>query len=115
MIIYGIKSCDTVKKATTWLKENNIDFEFHDYKTKGISKEKLSDWCRQVGFEKLVNKKGTTWKALDDSLKTTITNELAAIDLLKDKTSIIKRPVLEQDGKVLAVGYNEEEYSRLIN
>jgi arsenate reductase len=112
MTVYGIKNCNTVKKALDWLNENNIEFEFHDYKAKGISESKLKEWSKQVGWESLVNKKGTTWRQLEDSVKDNVTNQTQAIALMKDKTSVIKRPLIEQDGKVLALGFDEQTYSK---
>ena len=115
MIVYGIKNCNTVKSALNWLKENHIHFDFHDYKTKGISEDKLKEWSKQVGWEKLVNKKGTTWRQLEDEVKNSITNEKAAIALMKEKTSVIKRPLLERDGTVVLLGFEVAEYdSKLI-
>ncbi len=111
MIVYGIKSCDTVKKTTDWLKSKNKAFEFHDYKAQGISKEALQNWISQIGWEPLVNKKGTTWRDLDDATKKSITDANSAIALMMEKTSVIKRPVIENNGKVLAVGFNEAEYA----
>lgn len=80
--LYGIPSCNTVRKAMNWLKDNDIEFEFHDYKKKSIDKKILQQWVAQVGWETLINKKGTTWKDLDISLQTSITNEALAIDLM---------------------------------
>lgn len=113
MIVYGIKSCDSVKKATTWLKEKNIKFEFHDYKAEGISEAKLKNWSKQVGWERLVNRKGTTWRALNEEAQLKVTNEKAAVALMKEKTSIIKRPLIEKNDQVMAVGFNEEEYKKV--
>jgi arsenate reductase (glutaredoxin) len=112
--VYGIKNCDTVKKATDWLKKNKIDFEFHDYKTQGISTDKLKDWCNQTGWEKLVNKKGSTFRQLDEETKSKITNETAAISLMTEKTSVIKRPVIEKNGKFLVLGFDPKEYEKLL-
>ena len=113
MIVYGIKNCNTVKLATTWLKEKNIEFEFHDYKTKGISDVKLKNWSKQIGWERLVNKNGTTWRQLDEDVQAKVTNEKTAVALMKEKTSVIKRPLVEKDDQVLAVGFNEEEYKKV--
>jgi arsenate reductase len=110
MIVYGIKNCDTVKKSLQWMKGKNIAFEFHDYKAKGISEKKMKEWSKQVSWESLLNKKGTTWRQLDDSVKAKITNESAAIALMMEKTSIIKRPLIEKDDKVLVLGFDEKEY-----
>jgi arsenate reductase len=108
--IYGIKNCDTVKKALNWLKTNNIAYEFHDYKSKGITEHKIQSWVNQVGWEELINKKGTTWRQLDDVYKGSITNEAAAISLMLDKTSIIRRPIIEHEGKLITIGFDEQEY-----
>jgi arsenate reductase (glutaredoxin) len=113
-IVYGIKNCDTVKKATDWLKKNKIDFEFHDYKTQGIRSDKLKDWCEQTGWEKLVNKKGSNFRQLDEKTKSGITNEAAAISLMTEKTSVIKRPVIEKNGKLFVLGFDLKEYEKLL-
>jgi arsenate reductase (glutaredoxin) len=110
--IYGIKNCDTVKKALTWLKNKKIDFEFHDYKSQGISPAKLKEWCGQKSWEILVNKKGTTWRQLEEKIKNKITDEASAISLMADKTSIIKRPLIEKGGKIVMLGFDEEEYEK---
>ena len=110
MKLYGIKNCDTVKKATDWLNKNKIPFEFHDYKKSGITATKLSGWCKQVGWERLVNTRGTTWWQLDESVQKKITNEKAAVSLMKENTSIIKRPLLEVNEKVILLGFDEDEY-----
>lgn len=110
MIVYGIKNCNTVKSALEWLKKKKIDFEFHDYKSKGITEAKLKDWSKQVGWESLVNKRGTTWRQLDEATQKKIINEKAAIALMLEKTSVIKRPLIEEKGKVLAVGFDDDEY-----
>jgi arsenate reductase len=111
-IVYGIKNCDTVKKALQWLNSKNIAFEFHDYKSKGISASKLKEWCKQKGWESFVNKKGTTWRQLDEAIQKKITNESSAISLMIDKTSMIKRPLIEKNGKIVALGFNEVDYEK---
>lgn len=110
MIIYGIKNCNTVKSALEWFNRNKIVFEFHDYKKLGIAEFKLKEWCKQVGWESLVNKRGTTWRQLEEAVQMKITNEKSAIALMMEKTSVIKRPLIEKNGKVLVVGFDEEEY-----
>ncbi len=111
MIVYGIKNCDTVKKALNWLKANNKIFEFHDYKKEGITTEKLQSWCSQVGWENLLNRRGTTWRKLDEETRNAVTDETQAVNVMLTNTSIIKRPVIEKDGKVLMVGFDEASYS----
>lgn len=112
MTVYGIKNCNTVKSALDWLKKKKIEFDFHDYKSKGITEAKLKAWSKQVGWESLVNKRGTTWRQLDEATQKKITSEKAAIALMLEKTSVIKRPLIEEDGKVLALGFDEQEYRR---
>jgi len=111
MIVYGIPNCNTVKKAQDWLKANKIAYEFHDFKKQGISEAKLKAWSEQVGWQQLVNKKGTTWKLLDSSIQETVTTEKVAIALMQEKTSVIKRPVLETENGIL-LGFDEALYSQ---
>jgi arsenate reductase len=113
MIIYGIKNCNTVKSALAWLKKHDVAFEFHDYKGKGITDEKLKSWSKQVGWENLVNKKGTTWRQLEEAVQKKTNNEKAAQLLMKEKTSVIKRPLIERDGKIIALGFDEEIYRKI--
>lgn len=112
MIVYGIKNCNTVKSAVEWLKKNKIEFEFHDYKKSGITASKLSDWSKQVGWESLVNKRGTTWRQLDEPTQKKVTSEKTAIALMLEKTSVIKRPLIEENGKVVLLGFDEDEYTK---
>jgi Spx/MgsR family transcriptional regulator len=114
MIVYGIKNCNTVKSALDWLRKNKIEFEFHDYKSKGITDAKLKSWSKQVGWESLVNKRGTTWRQLDEKVQAKVTSERAAIELMKEKTSVIKRPLIESDDKVLLLGFDEGEYRKVL-
>jgi len=114
MIVYGIKNCNTVKNALDWLNRHKVDYTFHDYKKSGVTDAKLKDWIKQVGWESLVNKRGTTWKQLDESVKDAVTNQAAAIALMKEKTSVIKRPLIEVDGKVIALGFDENVYKEKI-
>ena len=94
MIVYGIKNCNTVKSAIDWLKKNKVEFEFHDYKKSGITAAKLSEWSKQIGWESLVNKRGTTWRQLDEAVQKKVINEKSAIALMIEKNSVIKRPLI---------------------
>ena len=114
MIVYGIKNCNTVKSALEWLNKNKIEFEFHDYKKSGITETKLKAWCKQVGWESLVNKRGTTWRQLSEADQKKVANEKAAIALMLEKTSVIKRPLIEEDGKVMLLGFEEETYKQAL-
>jgi Spx/MgsR family transcriptional regulator len=111
MKIYGITNCDTVKKALTWLKTNQIDYEFHDFKKLGVSADKLYEWDAKAGYETFLNKKGLTWKQLDTDLKDSIKTADDAVSLLREKTSMIKRPVIE-DGGFLFFGFDENVYKQ---
>jgi Spx/MgsR family transcriptional regulator len=111
MKVYGITNCDTVKKALTWLKNNNVDYEFHDFKKLGVSDEKLNEWNDKAGYEKFLNKQGLTWKQLGPTVKESVTGAPEALTLLKQKTSMIKRPVIE-DGGFLFFGFNEDVYKQ---
>ncbi len=114
MTVYAIKNCNTVKVALEWLTKNKIEFEFYDYKKAGITTAKLTEWSRQVGWESLVNMRGTTWRQLDESVKKSITTQKAAIALMMEKTSVIKRPLIEEKGKVVLLGFDEEAYRKTL-
>jgi len=110
--IYGIKNCDTMKKARTWLDKRGVTYAFHDYKTEGIDKARLEAWAKVVGCEVLLNKTGTTFKKLPDKDKDGIT-EKKAIALMLAQPSMIKRPVLDIGGK-LTVGFKPEIYEKVV-
>lgn len=95
-----------------WLQKNNIDFSFHDYKLQGISKEKLEDWCTKLGWEVIFNKRSTTWRELPETEQLKVINQQAAIKVMLANNSIIKRPVIEQNSKLI-VGFNETAYKGL--
>ena len=109
--IYGIKNCDTMKKARTWLESHKVAHDFHDYKASGIDKTTLEGWAKKVGWEILLNRAGTTFKKLPDADKEGL-NEKKAIALMLVQPSMIKRPVLDAKGK-LTVGFKPEEYKKL--
>lgn len=113
MILYGIKNCDTVKKARSWLDEHKIEYEFHDYKTAGITGKHLRTWVKQIEWQQLVNRSGMTWRKFSDEQKAKIVDDDTAIALMLTQTSVIKRPLVEVDGKVKALGFSVEEYTRL--
>ena len=114
MIVYGIPNCNTVKKARTWLTDNGIDYEFHDFKKQGVTAEKLQQWCAVFGWEVVLNKKGTTWKKLAPEQQAAVKDEKSAIAVLLNNTSMIKRPVVEQQGKPILISFDEELYSKLL-
>ncbi|OHX14327.1 ArsC family reductase [Chromobacterium sphagni] len=108
--LYGIPNCSTVKKARQWLADNGIDYHFHDFKKQGIDAERLQAWTQQVPLAKLLNRQGTTWRALADDSKAAADDAAGAIALMQDKPSVIKRPVLDLDGKV-GVGFSEADWT----
>jgi len=107
--IYGIKNCDTMKKARAWLDGHDVAYAFHDYKASGIDKGRLESWSKTVGWETLLNRAGTTFRALPDKDKQAI-SEKKAIALMMAQPSMIKRPVLDVSGKLL-VGFKPEQYA----
>ncbi len=115
MKLYGIPNCGTVKKARDWLATNGIDYEFHDFKKQGVTEALLSGWMKQIGWQKLLKKTGPTWGQLPDAVKTSIKDDASALALMLEKPNVIKRPVLEHKGKVLATGFSGQgdEYKNL--
>ena len=117
--IYGIKSCSTMKKAFTKLDDLGISYDFHDYKKQGIDKETIQRWVDSLGIDKVLNKRGTTWRKLDDSQKQAADASLDnAIDLLVENTSMIKRPIIEgeradKNQLILLCGFDEVEFERV--
>lgn len=107
--IYGIKACDTMKKARAWLDDQGIAYAFHDYKAAGIDAKTLQGWAKKVGWEKLLNRAGTTFRKLPDTDKADI-DEPKALALMLAHPSMIKRPVLEH-GRDLIVGFKPEDYA----
>ena len=110
--IYGIPNCDTIKKARRWLDSHNVEYTFHDYKKSGVPDKKLKKWEESVGWETLLNRRGTTWQKLDDKIKSNISAK-SALKVMFDNPSAIKRPILES-GKKLLVGFNEKDYEEII-
>ena len=108
--IYGIKNCDTMKKARAWLDKRGVAYEFHDYKTAGIERSQLEHWSSDVGWETLLNRAGTTFRKLPEKDKDGLT-EKKAIALMAAQPSMIKRPVLHVGGKLL-VGFKPEQYEK---
>jgi Spx/MgsR family transcriptional regulator len=108
-IVYGIRNCDTMKKALAWLDGHKVDYAFHDYKRAGIDKARLERWVKQAGWETVLNRAGLTFKKLADADKTGLT-EAKAVALMLAQPSMIKRPVVEK-GAVLLVGFRPEEFA----
>jgi arsenate reductase len=113
IVIYGIKNCDTMKKARAWLDKHGVDYAFHDYKTAGIERERLETWAKKVGWETLLNRAGTTFKKLPEKDKDGVT-EQKAIALMLAQPSMIKRPVLDLGRDRLLVGFKPEAYEAAV-
>jgi len=109
--IYGIKNCDTMKKARAWLDKHGVAYAFHDYKTAGIERERLEKWEKEVGWEVLLNRAGTTFRKLPDQDKAGL-NAKKAMALMLAQPSMIKRPVLDLGGGKLLVGFAPEQYQK---
>ncbi|SCK21408.1 ArsC family reductase [Vogesella sp. LIG4] len=107
--LYGIPNCDTVKKARQWLTAQDLDYTFHDFKKQGVDAALLQRWIAGIGLDKLINRAGTTWRALSDAEKAQADSNEGAIALLQAKPSIIKRPVLDNAGK-LSVGFKADTW-----
>ncbi len=107
--MYGIPNCDTIKKARKWLDANGIEYRFHNYKKDGVPEKELRHWVKDQGWEILLNRRGTTWRKLDESIRNNI-DETSAIQVMLDNASAIKRPVLV-DGKQILVGFDADTYA----
>lgn len=111
--LYGISNCDTIRKARKWLTQQKVDYVFHDFRKDGLNEKQLSQWVKKVGWEILLNKRGMTWRKLDDKTKNNV-DEKSAIKIMLKNPAIIKRPVLET-GKILEVGFDEDHYRELLD
>jgi Spx/MgsR family transcriptional regulator len=114
MKLYGIPNCTTVKKARSYLEERGVAYEFHDFNKHGVTEKMLSAWLQQTGWQKLLKKTGPTWEKLPGAVKASIKDDASALKLMLEKPNVIKRPVLEQDGKVLATGFDEATYTKIL-
>jgi Spx/MgsR family transcriptional regulator len=106
--IYGIKNCDTMKKAMSWLNDHHVDYRFHDYKIAGIDEAHLKSWCDKLGWETVLNRTGTTFRKLPDAAKQNL-DQSKAIALMLEQPSMIKRPVLDL-GPLLLIGFRPDAY-----
>ena len=113
-IIYGIRNCDTMKKARAWLDSHGVEYTFHDYKSVGIERAKLERWAKKVGWETLLNRAGMTFRKLPEKDRNGVT-EAKAIALMLKQPSMIKRPVLELDGGKMLVGFRPEQYREALS
>lgn len=110
--LYGIKNCDTVKKARDWLADRQIQYHFHDFRIDGLTEMQVRQWIDVIGLEALVNKRSTTWKALDESAKADF-NEQTAVSVIVENPTLIKRPLLDT-GKQQMTGFKAADYERVL-
>jgi arsenate reductase len=108
--VYGIKNCDTVKKACNWLTKNKFDYQFHDFRKEGLNQTKVNQWSSKVDWKVLLNRRSTTWRKLSDDEKDSI-NKTNAIKLMTEQPTLIKRPVIEHNNNVM-VGFSEDTYKQ---
>ncbi|HBR1718167.1 ArsC family reductase [Klebsiella sp. GG_Kp174] len=112
LTMYGIKNCDTIKKARRWLEAHQIDYRFHDYRADGLDRAQLDTFFAELGWQALLNTRGTTWRKLDESLRNSIDNADAAAALMLEMPAIIKRPLLCAPGRPMLLGFNEASYQQ---
>lgn len=110
--MYGIKNCDTIKKARRWLEEHQVEYRFHDYRVDGLDDKLLRTFIAELGWEALLNTRGTTWHKLDESVRAGINNADAAAALMLEMPAIIKRPLLCAPGKPMLLGFSDSSYQQ---
>lgn len=111
--LFGIKNCDSVKKARRWLTDHNIDHHFHDFREDGLSKQQVKTWVSTLGWENLINKRSTSWKSLSGTTKNELDNN-NIVDVIMETPTLIKRPLLDKNNQ-LTLGFRTEEYSTLFS
>ncbi|MDO2424326.1 ArsC family reductase [Klebsiella pneumoniae] len=112
LTMYGIKNCDTIKKARRWLEAHQIEYRFHDYRADGLERAQLDTFIAELGWQALLNTRGTTWRKLDESLRNSIDNADAAAALMLEMPAIIKRPLLCAPGRPMLLGFSEARYQQ---
>lgn len=112
LTMYGIKNCDTIKKARRWLEVHQIEYRFHDYRADGLERAQLDTFIAELGWQALLNTRGTTWRKLDESLRNSIDNADAAAALMLEMPAIIKRPLLCAPGRPMLLGFSESSYQQ---
>jgi arsenate reductase len=111
--LYGIPHCDTVKKARTWLTDHGVDYQFHDFKKQGVPAALLPGWINTVGLDKLINRKGPTWRKLDATIQTSAVDAVSATKVMLEHSSVIKRPVVVWGDGTVTVGFDPERFAQL--
>ncbi|NBD21751.1 ArsC family reductase [Aquabacterium fontiphilum] len=110
LILYGIPNCNTVKKARDWLAEQGVAYTFHDYKKQGVPADRLPGWMAALGWERLINRQGTTWRKLSPETQAGVVDAASAQALMLAQPSVIKRPLIERDGVALGAGFDETQW-----
>ena len=112
-VLHGIANCDTVKRARAWFAAKGLAHRFHDFKKEGLPAEALGGWVAEAGWERLLNRQGTTWRKLDEARKAAVVDAASAAAMMHEQPSVIKRPVVRWPGGELTVGFDEAQYQRL--
>jgi arsenate reductase (glutaredoxin) len=113
-MLYGIPNCDTVKKARAWLTAHGVAHEFHDFKKQGVPLLQVNQWIAAAGWEKLLNRRGPTWRKLDEATQTSVVDAASAVAVITANSSVIKRPVVQWPGGQITVGFDSDVWQRLI-
>ena len=113
MILYGISNCDTVKKAKNWLDQQHIDYRFHDFRKDGLNAEIINEWLKTVAWDKILNRRSTSWRNLDASVQQSV-SETNIVRLLEQNPTLIKRPILDTNG-IITIGFNADTYQGILN
>lgn len=109
--LYGIPNCDTVKRARDWLSAHDVAFEFHDFKKAGVPADRLAAWVGAAGWERVLNRKGTTWRKLPEAQRVAVVDAASAQALMREQASVIKRPVVEWDNGDITVGFDADDWA----
>jgi Spx/MgsR family transcriptional regulator len=109
-VLHGIPNCDTVKRARAWLTDHGVEYHFHDFKKSGVPDDRLSAWLASAGWERLLNRKGTMWRKLDDATRDAVVDAASAAQLMRAQPSVIKRPVVDWPDGRTTVGFDEAEF-----
>ena len=113
-MLYGIPNCDTVKKARAWLAAHDVAHEFHDFKKQGVPLPQINQWIAVAGWEKLLNRRGPTWRKLDETTQASVVDAASAVAVMTANSSVVKRPVVQWPGGQITVGFDAEAWQRLI-
>lgn len=114
LTVYGISNCDTVKKSLKWLDSKGVTYVFHDYKMSGLAPEHLAEWMQQRDWTEIINLRSTTWRELPQELKSKVVDAQSAIAVIPENFSMIKRPLVERDGKIILLGFDQKQWETIL-